>query len=112
LVELPAPDHPGERLPLHEPRVFVRLIALKVGEVLVALAGTGGCQIVEVLQTGCDSGRADNRSRIRVSRVPPRSRCDVPPPWYLVSEDSPQRWVLFTTYSWNASLKYPSDFSP
>ena len=48
VVELLAPDHPGESLPLHEPHVVVALVFLKEGIILICFAHAGLGHIVKV----------------------------------------------------------------
>src|SRR5215467_13746154 len=50
VVELLAPDHPGESLPLHEPRVVVALVFLKERIILIGLAHAGLGHIVKVCE--------------------------------------------------------------
>src|SRR5215469_13906202 len=50
VIELLAPDHPGESLPLHEARVFVRLVLLKAGVKLIGFTDTGASKIVEIYE--------------------------------------------------------------
>src|SRR6516162_7943938 len=48
VVELLAPYHAGESLPLHESRIFVGLVLLKLRIILISFADTGSGQIVKV----------------------------------------------------------------
>src|SRR6516225_2369029 len=47
-VELFAPDHSGEGLPLHEPCVQIGLVSLELAVILIRFARTGSSKIDEV----------------------------------------------------------------
>jgi hypothetical protein len=87
-VELLAPDHSGEGLPLHEPCVLIGLLLLELAVILIGFAGTGSSKIDKVCKwlRLAPGGEPEANPRFPLLQFSKRS---APPLWCLVSENSP-----------------------